>query len=221
MDKLTKEIFKDAYGNEIIVGQFTEVPKGAVKGWHFLSEDSTLAYEPGIKVEKGTLLTMTREPALYKQGLPYSKYLIDALRYAPSSILSRVWIGGKRVKGSSRGAAQKQGILWVGDISNILHEFSCLYAEKALEVTGKTDKLLCNVIEAKRAWMRGEISDEQLADVQRTSGSVFNWGVSFNVAHIFARTVANGSFWNTTERNYKTEQNELLTKMVKEVMKNE
>lgn len=43
-----------------------------------------------------------------------------------------------------------------------LHEFACICAERALTLTGVKDERCWNAIKAKRAWLRGEISDDEL-----------------------------------------------------------
>ena len=44
----------------------------------------------------------------------------------------------------------------------ILHEFACRCAEKALTLVDNPDQRSIDAIAAKRAWLRGEITDEQL-----------------------------------------------------------
>jgi hypothetical protein len=44
----------------------------------------------------------------------------------------------------------------------ILHEFACRCAENALALIEKPDPRSIAAIEAKRKWLRGEISDEEL-----------------------------------------------------------
>lgn len=46
--------------------------------------------------------------------------------------------------------------------SEILHEFACLCAEKALSLVEKTYPICTDGIEAKRKWLRGEISDDEM-----------------------------------------------------------
>lgn len=43
-----------------------------------------------------------------------------------------------------------------------LHEFACICAERALTLKGVKDEQCWNAIKAKRAWLRGEISDDEL-----------------------------------------------------------
>ena len=43
-----------------------------------------------------------------------------------------------------------------------LHEFACICAERALTLADVKDERCWNAIKAKRAWLRGEISDDEL-----------------------------------------------------------
>lgn len=45
----------------------------------------------------------------------------------------------------------------------MLHEFACRCAERELTQAGVTDRRSWDAIEAKRGWLRGNVSDEQLA----------------------------------------------------------
>ena len=51
----------------------------------------------------------------------------------------------------------------------ILHEFACRCAEYALSFIEKPAPRSVAAIEAKRAWLRGEISDDELAKARRTA----------------------------------------------------
>lgn len=44
---------------------------------------------------------------------------------------------------------------------NVLNEFACLCIEHALTIAGVTDERCWNVINVKRAWLRGEASDDE------------------------------------------------------------
>ena len=44
-----------------------------------------------------------------------------------------------------------------------LHEFACICAERALTLAHVKDERCWNAIKSKRAWLRGEISDDELA----------------------------------------------------------
>jgi len=55
--------------------------------------------------------------------------------------------------------------------ANILHEFACRCAEEALKLIYNPDPRSIAAIEAKRAWLRGEITDNELA-IARASAYV-------------------------------------------------
>ena len=50
-----------------------------------------------------------------------------------------------------------------------LHEFACVCAEYALTLVNNPDPRTIKVIEVKRAWLRGEATDEELAAARATS----------------------------------------------------
>lgn len=47
--------------------------------------------------------------------------------------------------------------------ATILYEFACRCAERALKLAGVTEERCWNAIEAKRKWLRGEITIEELS----------------------------------------------------------
>lgn len=61
---------------------------------------------------------------------------------------------------------------------NIIVEFACLCAERALTMAGITDDRCWNAIKVKRAWMRGEASDNELAAVRASA-----WDAARAAAH--------------------------------------
>ena len=54
----------------------------------------------------------------------------------------------------------------------ILHEFACRCAERALSRIDKPDERSIAAIEAKRKWLRGEISDDEMAVARDAAWSV-------------------------------------------------
>lgn len=53
--------------------------------------------------------------------------------------------------------------------ARILHEFACWCAEDALSHVENADERSWNAIKVKRAWLRGEASDEELVDARATA----------------------------------------------------
>lgn len=58
--------------------------------YYFCGEDRKLRYDDNRPIVVGETLKVGCEPILCKQGLHASKRLIDALSYAPGSILCKV-----------------------------------------------------------------------------------------------------------------------------------
>lgn len=77
----------------------------------------------------------------------------------------------------------------------ILHEFACRCAEYALSFVDNPDPRSVAAIEAKRKWVRGEISDDELAAA---------WDAAWAAAWVAARAAA---------RDHEVE---MLVKLIKE-----
>ena len=140
--------------------------KKSVLAWHFLAEKK-LANGDGRTVKVGKKLTVEGQPNLCSNGLHGSIRLIDALDYAQGSILCRVRHSGIIVKGDDKLCSTERTVLWMGDIETILHNFACDEAEMALEARRKAgdtvDPRSTAAIQAKRDWLKGKITDAQLA----------------------------------------------------------
>ena len=88
----------------------------------------------------------------------------------------------------------------------VLHEFACRCAERALSRVGKPDERSVAAIEAKRKWLRGEISDKELdAALDAAHGAAWNaagevvWDLSRLAAWAAARTSACDAAWAAAE----------------------
>ena len=67
----------------------------------------------------------------------------------------------------------------------ILHEFACVCAEYALSLIENPDPRSIKAIEVKRAWMRGEATDEEL-DAARAAAWAAAWGAAWAAARAAA-----------------------------------
>ena len=63
----------------------------------------------------------------------------------------------------------------------ILHEFACRCAEMAMEMVPNPDSRSIAAIDAKRRWIRGEISDNEL-HVARDAAMDAVWNAAWNAA---------------------------------------
>ena len=157
---------------------------GTGLGWHFSTGE--LGYGDGRKIAAGVTHTVDDdEPVLCAFGLHDSMRILDALRhaprYAPGYVLARTRLGGAVVVGDDKRCGTERTYLAVIDASAILHEFACRLAERAMKRAGNPDPRSVAAIAAKRAWLRGEMTDEQLAVA---------WAASIDAAWAAGRAVA-------------------------------
>lgn len=143
-----------------------------VYGWHFLAapgrlRDRSTSAKPGeYEVYEGKL-------EICSGGLHFSRRPLDAVRYAPGSWVRYVECYELGEQWFDKGVCRVRGVVWEGDASEILHEFACRIAEKVLNRIemnrGKVAPSSWAVIEAKRRWLRGEITSEELAAAREAS----------------------------------------------------
>ena len=81
--------------------------------------------------------------------------------------------------------------------AQILHEFACRCADRAIARIGKPDSRSVAAIEAKRKWLRGEISDDELdaawdaaLDAARDAARAAAWAAAKYAAMAAARAAA-------------------------------
>ena len=138
-----------------------------MKAWHFVTNDKRLGYGDGRIVEVGNTYEIpdkSRPIKLCEYGMHASVRALDALQYAPGYVCCLVEFGGKIIEGDDKVVvvAESRKVLKMIDATNILHEMACISAETALRIADVQDPRCWQSIEAKRAWVRGEISDSEL-----------------------------------------------------------
>lgn len=139
-----------------------------VLAWHFIGKDG-LTSVGKLPVVVGQVQEFTGTPILCEQGLHWSIDILDAVRHAQGTEVCRVEAWGGIVLGSDKGCSNFRLPLWRLDIENILHEFACDEAERAMKLADWTDKRSWDATEAKRRWLRGEITAEELKAFRRTA----------------------------------------------------
>jgi hypothetical protein len=128
--------------------------------WHFLKTPNTL--RDGSTFNVGQWLPEIADPVLCVRGYHGSRRAIDALQYAPGPIVTWCEYDGAIIHESDKLVAVRRRPIWQYDATAVLHEFACLCAEDALTLVANPDSRLAAAIAAKRAWIRGEITDRQL-----------------------------------------------------------
>ena len=132
-----------------------------ILAWHFLAESGKMAHRD-TPVRTGKTYRCRGPISLCGSGLHASVRILEALNYAPGSICCRVEMGGTIQHGDDKLCATSRKVLVIADITTILHEFACDVAEQALTAAKVEDPRSWAAIEAKRKWLRGEITDEEL-----------------------------------------------------------
>ena len=142
--------------------------------WHFIARDKRLGYGDGMLVVPGETLVWEHELDLCHSGLHASVRALDALTYAIGRpFICRVRMGGVIVRGVDKLVASERTCLWMLDAAPVLHEFACWCAESVLHLARGDRPVLRAAIDAKRGWLRGEVSNP---DLDRASDAA--WGAA-------------------------------------------
>jgi hypothetical protein len=162
--------------------------------WHFCTEDRMTRFAPRMPIVVGETLTHDGPLVLCESGLHASVRAIDALKYAPGPIVCRVELGGNIRRDTDKCVAEKRTCLAMIDATTIFHEFACCCAEVALLIAEVDDSRCWQAIEAKRAWLRGEIDDHALA-APRDAARAAAWDAARAAAWDAAGVAARDAAW--------------------------
>ena len=134
-------------------------------GYHF--SDGCEAYGSRRKIKAGVTLRVKPPLRMCKHGLHWSKRVIDALAYGSGPILSIIEASGETLHDTDKSCSEVRTHIQVFDATNLLHEFACWCAERALRAERKAgqepDKRSWEAIRVKRRWLKGQVTDEQLS----------------------------------------------------------
>jgi len=161
--------------------------------WHFTD---------GWNLRDGQLLKIGKT---YKHAgdlkLCYSGYhasprLIDALKFAPGSVLSVVECGGNLVRDTDKIACTERRVLYAEDVNTSLHAFACEVALHGLCEFEVTDDRSYAAIDTKLAWLDGDASDKELAAARDAAGAAA-WDAALAAARDAAEAAraAAGAAW--------------------------
>ncbi len=145
-----------------------------IKAWHFVANDYRLGYEDNRIVRAGkTYKLKSGKPDLCRNGMHGSKRILDALGFARGAIICRVEIWGDVIQDDDddKLCGTHRKVLDVIDATNILHEFACRCAEDALALIEKPDPRSIAAIQAKRDFVAGKITAEELAAAESAAES--------------------------------------------------
>ena len=175
----------------------------SVLAWHFLSSDRhtrrELGYPRPILVEVGQSLTEDRPLKMCKVGLHASVRALDALQYAPGPVVCRVRLEGEVLYDKDKLCASERTVLAMADASAVLHEFACWCADEALYAERgagrEPDPRSWAAVEAKRAWLKGEIGSDAL-DAASAAASAAAWAAAWAAAMAAAWAAARAAAWD-------------------------
>ena len=106
-----------------------------MKAWYFSSDDRRLRHGDGREIRLGETHEVSGEIEMCKNGLHASKKAIDALYYAPGTIVYRVELSGEIKKGEDKLVAQKRTYLSGGiDVSETLRKFARMCALNVVDM---------------------------------------------------------------------------------------
>ena len=107
--------------------------------------------------------------------------------------------------------------------ARILHEFACWCAEDALSHVENADERSWNAIKVKRAWLRGEASDAELAAAWSaaeaaawSAARAAAWSAAWSAARTVCRAVELDAAWSAAEAAAREQQVEHLKGMLME-----
>ena len=197
-------------------------------GYHFLKEDRCLSNGDGRLVEPGSLFATSEIPVLCKVGFHASEKPLDALTYAPGPVICRVHLNSRITHDGDKMVAQERKVIWMANITAELHEFACQCAEDALKNAEIADPLLWGAVEAKRKWLKGEVTDQQLnaawsaaQDAAWSAAQDAAWSAAQNVAWSAAQDAAWSAAWSAARSAARTKQDIELRKILDKVVKEE
>jgi len=177
-----------------------------ILSWHFLRADRKLGYEDGRLAEEGVTHEVAGDIALCKRGLHASIRAIDALQYAPGSVVARVELSGAIIHGDDKLVASHRKYLRIIDATELLFEFGCWCAEEAIKARraeGYAIPAACDeAIAVKRRHMRGDVSDKDLSAAWSAAESAA-WSAAesaaWSAAESAARSAAESAAWSAAE----------------------
>ena len=191
-------------------------------GWHFCRNDKCLGFGDGRHIRTGRTLKVKPPIVFCKRGLHASKRIIDALHYSQGSIICRVKLSGQIIYDTDKAVAAERTVLWMKNATNILNEFACLCAERALKKAKVTDERFWNAIKVKRLWLIGKATNKEL-DVAWEAARNAAWRAADDATNEYATkaaecAAARDASWRAAWNAEKKWQNKKLLKMIEKMI---
>ena len=157
-----------------------------VTGYWFAKASSNgrvrLPHQDRRLVRVGESLSVKPPIVLCAYGLHASRRVLDALTYAPGPMLAVVELSGSIIEGNDKLVATTRTVLWMQDVSTVLHHAACDFAERALhreEQAGRTvDPRSWAAIETTRRWLAGTATDDE-REIARSAARDAAWAAAW------------------------------------------
>ena len=185
-----------------------------MNGWHFLPADRKLRWGTREYVIPGKAYTATGDIKICNNGMHASETIWDALHNAPGPVLCRVNVTGELQHHDDKFVGRSRHVLWMIDAEKLLHEFACRCAEDGLRAAKVDNKECWAAIYAKRKWLRGEISDQELAAAWDTARAAARY-TARDVAWAAAWAAARDAAWDAARGAERAWQSTELERMVR------
>jgi myo-inositol catabolism protein IolC len=136
-------------------------------------------------------------------------------------MVERVEIWGGVDEQSDKLCGRYRTCLALGDATTLLHEFACDVAKDALQTAKVGDKRSWAAIAAKRAWLKGEITDDELAAARaaaRDAARYAAWYAAWAAARAAARDAARYAARDAARYAARDKYNGWLTERVSKLL---
>ena len=162
-----------------------------VLAWHFIEtrgklRDGSAAQERGLEVSPVI-------PRICESGLHASVRALDALCYAPGSIIRRVRVYGDLQSEDDKVCGSHREVLWTADATSALRLFAADCAESVFGFIKdeKAQWAAALAISTARRSARGEADKEELAAARDAA-----WAAAYDAARDATWNATNAAIWN-------------------------
>ena len=198
--------------------------KKIIKAWYFAPKDEVLRYGDGRTIKVGITHSVGGEIKTCVNGLHGSERLIDALRYAESSILYRVNLYGNMDIDIDKIAAGHRRYLQRFNIESILFEFSrnqaLINIEKIKPYTSKKDyNLIVKWLNTGNIKIRSAAASAARSAAEsaaRSAAASAAWSAAWSAAASAAESAAASAAWSAAWSASEEKQEEILISRIEE-----
>jgi hypothetical protein len=151
-----------------------------MRAWHFVRKDGAgrPILRDGREVRVGKTYTHDGPVRICESGLHASARAIDALKYAPGSVVCLVECTGIEAREDDKFVCRERKVLAMADAERLLYEFACDCAQRALErygerLTAEQMDACLTAIDMRLAWLQGLADDEMLGESARAAYAAY------------------------------------------------